>query len=328
MMSPAHIAVIGSGIAGLTCAIRLQKAGATVTLFDKSRGAGGRACTRRAAAARFDHGAQYFTTRDPDFEAAVQHWHQMGWVQPWNARFGQWKNGAIERESITQTRWVGTPRMSIIGKMMAQTLDVRLQHKVTAITANGGKWSLTFDETSITEQFDWVVLTCPGPQAANLLPPDTAIRRSALALSYEPCWALMASFGQPLAAPLDGLHIAHPTLAWAARDSAKPCRDAGERWVVHAQSAWSQAHVNASPEEVTSKMISALGDVLNETVNPQYTSAHRWLYARPSPPPPGLVNLDVGQRLAICGDGLHGPRVENAWLSGQQMADSILKHLN
>ncbi|HCZ16243.1 MAG TPA: NAD/FAD-dependent oxidoreductase, partial [Candidatus Accumulibacter sp.] len=37
----------GAGIAGLSCATALQQAGLEVSLFDKSRGAGGRMSTRR-----------------------------------------------------------------------------------------------------------------------------------------------------------------------------------------------------------------------------------------------------------------------------------------
>ena len=41
--------------------------GWAVTVFDKGRGPGGRLATRRADDLRFDHGAQYFTARDPRF---------------------------------------------------------------------------------------------------------------------------------------------------------------------------------------------------------------------------------------------------------------------
>jgi predicted NAD/FAD-dependent oxidoreductase len=51
-----HLAVIGSGIAGLSCATMLQQAGLEVSLFDKGRGRGGRMSTRRGGAWRPDIG--------------------------------------------------------------------------------------------------------------------------------------------------------------------------------------------------------------------------------------------------------------------------------
>ncbi|WP_431268910.1 FAD-dependent oxidoreductase [Dankookia sp. P2] len=49
-MTRPRIAVIGAGLAGLSCARALLARGATIRLFDKGRGAGGRLATRRAEA--------------------------------------------------------------------------------------------------------------------------------------------------------------------------------------------------------------------------------------------------------------------------------------
>ena len=63
--TPQTIAVIGAGLAGLSCAQALLQAGHTVHVFDKSRGPSGRMSTRRAeddnGPWQCDHGAQYFT---------------------------------------------------------------------------------------------------------------------------------------------------------------------------------------------------------------------------------------------------------------------------
>ena len=64
-------AVIGAGLAGLRVAHRLAEAGAQVRVFEKARGAGGRMSTRRTDFGAFDHGAQYFTARDPRFREQV-----------------------------------------------------------------------------------------------------------------------------------------------------------------------------------------------------------------------------------------------------------------
>ncbi|NJD31069.1 MAG: FAD-dependent oxidoreductase, partial [Gammaproteobacteria bacterium] len=46
-MDKVNIAVIGGGIAGLACARALARADAQVTVFERSRGLGGRLGTRR-----------------------------------------------------------------------------------------------------------------------------------------------------------------------------------------------------------------------------------------------------------------------------------------
>lgn len=62
-----QIAIVGAGTAGLAAAQRLRKPDLVITLFDKSRGLGGRMATRRIEDLQFDHGAQYFTAKGPRF---------------------------------------------------------------------------------------------------------------------------------------------------------------------------------------------------------------------------------------------------------------------
>ena len=52
------IAIIGTGIAGLSAAHALRSAGQTVQLFDKGHGSGGRMASKRSEAGTLDLGAQ------------------------------------------------------------------------------------------------------------------------------------------------------------------------------------------------------------------------------------------------------------------------------
>ena len=94
-MDRAHheILIIGAGMAGLSCAEHLTRAGRTVALIDKGRGPGGRMAARRVdiegETVRFDHGAQYFTARDAAFHAAVAEWETAGAAARWPLT-GRW----------------------------------------------------------------------------------------------------------------------------------------------------------------------------------------------------------------------------------------------
>ncbi len=76
------IAVIGAGLAGLTLA-RMLQGQAEVTIFEKSRGPGGRMAHRRRGAFDADHGAQYFTARSPAFRALIDQAMAVGAVAHW-----------------------------------------------------------------------------------------------------------------------------------------------------------------------------------------------------------------------------------------------------
>ena len=127
-----HVAVIGAGMAGLTCASRLAEAGHHVAVFDKGRGPGGRMATRRVehegATFRFDHGAQYFTAREMAFQTQVRAWEADGIVALWPAA----KDGA----------WVGTPGMNAPIRAMAEALEVRFGTRIAGLVPERGGWRL------------------------------------------------------------------------------------------------------------------------------------------------------------------------------------------
>lgn len=115
--------MVGAGISGLTCARELIRRGHTVTVFEKSRGAGGRASTRRRGGWRFDHGAQYFTARDARFADRVAEWQRRGVVAAWRGRIVEARaDGKLELKSGTP-RYVGVPGMSQLGRDLASAVN-------------------------------------------------------------------------------------------------------------------------------------------------------------------------------------------------------------
>ena len=73
MNASKHIAIIGAGMAAVTCARTLVQAGHRVSVFEKSHTLGGRMATRNSPFGTFDHGAQYFTVRPPFCTSTANH---------------------------------------------------------------------------------------------------------------------------------------------------------------------------------------------------------------------------------------------------------------
>ncbi len=84
------IGIIGAGLSGLEAGRILQRHGASVTLFDKARRPGGRANTREHGPYRFDHGAQFFTVRDPAVRSRLDTWIARDSSRPGRPRVEAW----------------------------------------------------------------------------------------------------------------------------------------------------------------------------------------------------------------------------------------------
>lgn len=310
MLKPMRIAIIGAGMAGLACAEALKAAGHAVSLFDKGRGPGGRMSTRRletsAGPVAVDHGAQYFTARDPDFLQLVHSWSDQGIASPWPLA------GA--------DAWVGTPGMNAIVRRMAAAHDVSWSHLVSSLSRRNKAWWLISKDAELGP-FDAVMLAIPAEQAAAILSlHDFAMGRRALFSRSQPCWTGMFVFGQPLG-ELPPLVRNTGNLAWAARNSAKPGRAGPEAWVVQANATWSSEWLEYSPEQVSIMLFAELGRATGCSLpEPIAAAAHRWRFALSAGTGDGaLWNADIA--LGVCGDWLLGPRVECAWLSGRALAD-------
>jgi len=298
-----------------------------VRVFDKGRRVGGRVTTRVADEGRlhFDHGAQYFTAREPSFEAQTEDWVERGVARLWEGRIGVAERGRVAAKAQNPDRFVGTPGMSALAEDLARELAVESEVRVEQLRADDGSWRLIDDDGRSFQGFDAVVVAVPAPQAAPLVEASEALRARCEAAHMAPCWSVMTSFVLKLPVDHDGIFFGEGPLRWAARDSSKPHRIGSEDWVLHAREEWSAEHVEASPEDVATTLLRAFFEATGtDPYAPAFSKAHRWRYATPSPALDEGALFDRPHRLGLAGDWLYGARIEGAFISGQRIAQRVL----
>ncbi|WP_216819140.1 NAD(P)-binding protein [Thiohalocapsa sp. ML1] len=330
-----RIAVVGAGVAGLAAARTLADQNHVVTLFEKSRGRGGRAATRRIEHAgreiAIDHGAQYFTARDPRFRRRVESWVRRGVVAPWAGRFGAVEDGGMRRAGDDDARFVGVPGMSTLGRMLADGLDLRLGIRVAAPERAGDAWLLRDDTGAELGRFDRVLIAAPAPQAVDLLAAAPALAARAAGVDYAPCWTVLAGFDGPVDLPRDGLFVNGGPLGWVARNTSKPGRTGagpGEVWVLHGAADFSRAWLEAEPAPVMDALLAAFADLAGGTLPALgWSQAQRWRFSFCTTPLADGCLWDAALGLGACGDWCAGARIEAAWLSGEALAGHVLGSL-
>jgi predicted NAD/FAD-dependent oxidoreductase len=320
----ARVAVIGAGMAGLSCATYLQSLGFEVDVFEKSWGAGGRMSTRHGDGWVADHGAQYFTARDARFIQAVETWMQHQVVTLWNPRIKVFDNNQWRDSTSKEKRYIGMPNMNSLGKYLAESLSVQFEKTISMIKPQQSGWILHSNETGKVEKtYDWIILAVQANQAQKLAKDiNCEIEKITASANMKACWTMIVRFQSQPKVDLDAAFINQEKISWICRNNAKPGREGLESWTIHANPEWSQQNIELTEDEAAAHMLSSLTKLGFDCSHTQITM-HRWRYASGEMSAPAGFYFSSELKLGLVGDWLHGGRVEGAWLSGYELAAKL-----
>ncbi len=341
-----HFAIIGAGMAGVACARTLVQAGHRVTVFEKSAQAGGRTTTIDSPFGSFDAGAQYFTVRDPRFARAID--TVPGVCKRWSANSVQVLDAAGRVAAVglanREAHWVASPGMQALVATWAEPLlragQLLTQTRVTRIepdAVNAPGWQLRTEGPDGSQHvyagFDAVLLAQPSVPAQALISSsglDTPMADAMSKVAIAPCWTLMLAYPQAVRPGLTTLgpqwnaaRSTHHRIAWLARESSKPGRNVVERWTVQASPAWSAEHLEDDEARVQAKLIKAFAEVTGIRAEPAHTDTRRWRYAQTTHPLGKTHLWDAKSGLGACGDWCLGHRLEDAFISGLELALAV-----
>ena len=240
--------------------------------------------------------------------------------------------------------WVATPTMAALPRHWAEPLRaagrLHLDTHVLRLardTLDGTRWQLHAeggaDDHAVHAGFDQVLLALPAPILRHMLSISEQTEPLAEALAgvdIAPCWTLMLAF--PHAAQ-PGLHTlgpqwnaarsTHHRIAWLARESSKPRRGPIERWTAQASAAWSREHENDDTPRATAKLLKAFAEVTGIRATPAHAEALLWRQAKTLQPLGRPFVWDAALGVGLCGDWCLGHRVEDAFVSGLELALTV-----
>lgn len=318
------VAIIGAGMAGITLARQIHEQ-ARVTVFEKSRGYGGRMAVRRQDVWQFDHGAQFFTARSSEFQLLTASLVDAGIIAAWEPRIVSLQPAAKPYKRLWyEPHYVAVPGMSGVVKHLATELDVRLQTRVAAIHRFRQGWLLQDETGQELGQYDLVVAALPAPQCIELMPAEFSGQQQLAAVEYSPCFALMLGFEQSLNLSFGAAIVKDSPIGWIAVGNARPGRSDSSSLLLHSDNHWAENNLELPLPAVQQSLLNALADLRGiDLPAPAHIDLHRWRYARVEGESfPGVL-LDAKQGLAACGDWSHGKRVEDAFLSGLILGQTL-----
>lgn len=323
MKESAHshdVVVVGAGLSGLLAARLLREAGLSVVVLDKGRGVGGRLATRRLGAGRADHGAQFFTVRDPDFGRLVETWQASGLVFEWSRG---WSSGSLD-----DTTGDGHPRYAVadgfssLPKQLSEGLELHLSTEISLVEERVGLWHVGTGHD--TWRGRGLLLTPPVPQSLALLDRGGVMLagadRAALeAVTYAPCLCgLFRLSGRGTTLPEPGaLQRPGEPVSWIADNYRKGVSPGAVTVTMHANPAESEKRWQRDEAETLDWLQATLKPFMAAGAQVEERQLKKWRYALPTHLYPHRYLMASGlSSLAFAGDAFGGPRVEGAALSG------------
>jgi len=336
----ADVLILGAGVAGLSCARALSRAGKTVQLLERSRGVGGRCATRRVAGQSVDHGVAFLHGGHTGFMEAVRAVSA--------ERIDGWPSIVLGKGTPCQPRAFtpGESRVAFVEgvsafpKSLAVGLDVVLETDVTGLEVGASSITVFAEQRGESVRFSGrdVVLALAGPQAAALLATAASSRERDGALSLlsmmpsVPCATVIAVYRREQEPP--PWHMWFPetseSLHLISHDSAKRHDPPNTILVLQAGPAWSRHHLASDEAEWASRMLLDAAKLIGRWAErPASIQVHRWKHARTGPESelasPLVLGMGRGCRLGLAGE-LCAPSggVQAAWQSGELLARRLL----
>jgi len=318
---PRRVAVVGAGMAGLTAASLLRDH-CDITVFDKSRGVGGRLSTRRSDEVFHNHGAQFITVSGEAFRAQMDRWLAAGVARRYDGRVATVRQGKSEVLPDLRPRYVGVPSMNAIARHLADGTSVSLNCTIESVALTDAGWHLRAADHARHGPFDVLILTPPAPQTLTLLGDDDPFAPALTSTRILPTWSLLLEFSRSLALGYEGAYVADSPLSWLMCTAG--CARA---WTAHASQTWSLEHLEESAEQVAKQLSDAFAEVTGTREPPLKAAAHRWRYAFVVEPAGKPCLWDERRRLGLAGDWCIGARMESAFESGRAVAEAVLRSL-
>ena len=345
-----NVAIIGAGMAGLAAARSLAQAGHNITLYEKSRGVGGRVATRRIADCIMDHGAQNLKPQGSLLEDVMLHdlpTDGLVTIAPPTCLYtneGQiWPPDPDKNADAKYSYRYGMTTLPklLLAALPAERAQIRYETRITRLEETADEVILRDENGQETGRADIVIITAPAPQAADLLGDSAPFLRSTWEaldrvkalrqVEYHRNVTVLLGYAPPAPpAPAYALLADDRAadLLWLAFEQTKaPERAPNGETVLIAQMGPKFSNICYLEDDamLVGRTLNELRPLFGDTYDsPIWTQVKRWKFSQPH----GMVHFEevnfagMSSSVIVCGDALRpeGGRVHQAYASGLEAA--------
>ena len=316
------VCVLGSGISGSTIANLLSKK-FSIHVFDKARGPGGRSSNKRFKdKLSFDHGVQYITPKSKEFKKFTQKLFRKRILKIWDGNHLDF----TFKKRAPSIKYIGKKANNDLSKFNLKGIKQTFASPIIKIQFNKKIWEITLKDRS-KHQFKYLVLTCPFPQLKIIAKKYLERKIFNLKVKMQPNITVMIALKNQKNLPISSIKFNDDILSWAANENSKKrFKSKINLWTLQASLNWSKKTINrykkdsSIMKQLVSRFINLTGFDKGKII---HTAIHGWKYSYSYKKTPHLSYWNKKYKLGVCGDWFNGPKVENAWLSADDLAKKI-----
>ncbi len=335
MVNFCDVAVIGAGIAGLTCAKNLHNQGLKVLVFDKSRGVGGRLATRRLHNTCVEHGLPYLEIQGELSEKLITKLCQENIIQLWDGKVYELNSSDCLTITADVNRYFAPQGITAVAKFLAENLKVRRESKVIKISYTDNIFSLQLENNHEKIKAKYIVCAIPAPQALMLIENSpnlnlsSQLKQDLESVSFYPSIVVMAGYSTEYKLPewQAVKFLNNESLKFLILDSSKRINNSQPVFVFHSSNEFAQQYLDTNNLDLPAQKLLKISSNLfmSWLVNPDWYQVHKWRYA--------TVKNSFNKKflrennLLFCGDWCSGNSLEDALKSGINAAESLFVQL-
>ncbi len=315
--------ILGSGISGSTIANLLSKKH-SVVVVDKSKGIGGRTSNKRLKTFSFDHGLQYYSSKNKQFEKFLNLLMKKKVLKYWNGNHLDF----TFKKKIVSRKIIGTNGNNNLCKFLLNNINKILDTEILSIKYKEKKWIIKSKHKLILAKN--VIITFPFQQTVSLAKKFLKKNILDLKVKMEPNLTLLVSENNAKRIPISSIKLSNSILSWISNENSKERFISKKNlWTIQTNYKFSNKNINFYKKKRAyySKLI------LNEFVKItgikkkklKIIKIHGWKYSYNRNKTKFKSYWDNNIGFGLCGDWLIGPNAESAWLSASNLYSQIKK---
>ena len=297
------IAIIGAGFSGCNLYNNLKEKYEDITIFEKSRGVGGRLSTKYIDDKFIDHGTSSLTPITDDLKMFCLDLSSNGVVK---AKYDEFipKNG-----------------INAICKFLIDEKDLIKNTKITKAQNIDNKWILEDENHNIYKDFDLLFITIPAPQILQMkIELSNEFKEKLSHIKYDSIFSLILHSNEDIKLDKSVLYE-NPDIQNIINNSRKYQYKDFSSYVIHSTKEFANCVNENTKEEICEIFLTNFDDDTKELIEKFTMISHLWKYAfaKTSLDMPYFLNDE--KNLGICGDFFNHSNMEAALLSSELLGN-------